>query len=104
MNSNSPHSEAAVFELLMEAYRAGFDGPLEMAEEACRSIFANRTAEGRDLPAPGGDEAKWRLRDAAGKKITGKPARKPAEIFLSTCATDNPCLTANIAPYLYGDG
>lgn len=33
------YTEATVLKLLAEAYRAGFEGPLEMTDETCRDIL-----------------------------------------------------------------
>lgn len=39
----------AVLKMLIAAYRAGFEGPLEMDEEACREIMTKMTYTESDL-------------------------------------------------------
>lgn len=79
----------AVLKMLVAAYKAGFEGPLEMSEETCREIMARTTYAESDLSlmehmqerasryAP--PSAAVRRNTNTGKKYQGPPPGFPGE-------------------------
>ena len=55
-------SEEDVFKMLKEAYKAGFEGPLELLDEACKEIIADNNYKESDVE----------LMDYAGKQKGNK--------------------------------
>jgi len=43
------YQEETVMTMLLAAYQAGFEGPLELSEETCRDIMAKHTSKESDL-------------------------------------------------------
>lgn len=43
------YPEDAVLEMLLKAYEAGFEGPMELAGQVCRDILAKSTHQESDL-------------------------------------------------------
>ena len=48
-SSNVLYPEEAVIAMLMTAYKAGFEGPLELSEGICHEILAKGTYKDSDL-------------------------------------------------------
>jgi hypothetical protein len=49
MPNESLYPPDMVFKLLLLAYKAGFEGPMEMSEETCRDIMASSTHASSDV-------------------------------------------------------
>jgi len=47
--ANVLYPEDAVIPMLLAAYKAGFEGPMELAEDSCREILARATYKESDL-------------------------------------------------------
>lgn len=75
----------AVLKMLVAAYHAGFDGPLEMDEEACREIMTKMTYTDSDLSL---------MQHMQERELKRKADRENAE----------PANRRNAAPYPYGGG